>query len=369
MKGLSRREKASAFVACLVAMAGCGGRSAVLAEQAGAPDDGPRGDGTATGGGEAGSRDGASTDGTPGSIGCDAGIASAACVAQVVPTSFASVLAVDDKNVYWGSQGQTGASSFIMAAPRKGGAVVTLAQASPASMAADGTALYWTDQIQNGVFRIPAQGGEVVTLTPTSEGGCLALDDTNVYWVSATSVNRVAKAGGEVTTLVSNGQNLTGVVAQPPAVYWTQDQGIVQSIDGGHPEALLADAGGRWPSYGYSIGTGCRVLAAGGGAVYFGLESTASQYTLGAVSVSGGSPWTVLSLATFPRAVVANSTAVYTVDTTATAVAIEQTPLDGGATTTLVTPDAPWVTDIVLASDGTLYWTTDVQVQSMKPGG
>jgi hypothetical protein len=40
---------------------------------------------------------------------------------------------------------------------------------------------------------------------------------------------------------------------------------------------------------------------------------------------------------------------------------------DGGATTTLVAPLAQSVNDMTVAGDGTLYWTTDFQIQALKP--
>jgi hypothetical protein len=49
------------------------------------------------------------------------------------------------------------------------------------------------------------------------------------------------------------------------------------------------------------------------------------------------------------------------------ALSIFDTPLGGAPTRTLVMPQAKDVDDMALASDGTLYWTTDLQVQSIKP--
>jgi hypothetical protein len=64
--------------------------------------------------------------------------------------------------------------------------------------------------------------------------------------------------------------------------------------------------------------------------------------------------------------VVANARAVYWVGFGA-ALTINETPLDGGPPVTLATPPTNSLGDLVLGSDGTLYWTTDTQLQAMKP--
>jgi len=39
----------------------------------------------------------------------------------------------------------------------------------------------------------------------------------------------------------------------------------------------------------------------------------------------------------------------------------------GGTSKTLATPASPGLSGLALASDGTLYWATDFQIQSLKP--
>ena len=46
---------------------------------------------------------------------------------------------------------------------------------------------------------------------------------------------------------------------------------------------------------------------------------------------------------------------------------VNETPLDGGPTRTLATPPTYALDNLALASDGTLYWTTAVQVQALVP--
>ena len=50
-----------------------------------------------------------------------------------------------------------------------------------------------------------------------------------------------------------------------------------------------------------------------------------------------------------------------------TAIEINESPVHGGPTKTLAMPLSPEVGDLALSSDGTLYWTTDLQVQWLMP--
>jgi hypothetical protein len=50
-----------------------------------------------------------------------------------------------------------------------------------------------------------------------------------------------------------------------------------------------------------------------------------------------------------------------------TNVYINDAPLDGGATKVLARPQAQFIPDIFLATDGTLYWSTGTQIQSIVP--
>ena len=74
----------------------------------------------------------------------------------------------------------------------------------------------------------------------------------------------------------------------------------------------------------------------------------------------------VLASGTGAYAIVAGPTGLFAL-ALGTNLEVEQVALDGGAITTLATPVASSAPDHALASDGTLYWTTDLQVQSIVP--
>jgi hypothetical protein len=82
--------------------------------------------------------------------------------------------------------------------------------------------------------------------------------------------------------------------------------------------------------------------------------------------VTGAANPTVIVSSGQPGAVVASSTEIFWVGSGDTN-EIDEMPLDGGSTVTLATPLDPQIQDMVLASDGTLYWTGDFQVQSLVP--
>jgi len=206
---------------------------------------------------------------------------------------------------------------------------VTLAtDAFPVCLATDADNVYWADQQVAAVLSVPKRGGNAVTLAQGTAYS-IAVDSTNVYWTgyggSGEGLFKVGKGGGTVTPLFS-------------------------------------------PQAGF-VGLGCEALALAGDsivAVFQPSYDAAAPVQLIIVPISGGGSPQVLASSGSPSILVANATTVYWAGLAAT-LQINETPIVGGATTLLASPAAYRVPDMALASDGTLYWLTNSQVQSIKP--
>lgn len=110
----------------------------------------------------------------------------------------ADALVLDATSLYWsGTTADNGDTLVKM--PKAGGSVTTLASnLSPASLAIDGSNLYWTEytndeQIGGGlIMRMPVDGGTPTTLATSPEGvgavGFIAVDATSVYWANGGTI-------------------------------------------------------------------------------------------------------------------------------------------------------------------------------------
>jgi sugar lactone lactonase YvrE len=277
---------------------------------------------------------------------------------------------VDDRNVDWAVVGQDDQGG-ILSVPRTGGAVVTLAQLGARSMASDGEALYWVGLVgttQGSVYRVPTVGGAVTTLaTAPNLPACLAIDAANVYWTAGagergTAVLQVAKTGGAVRTLTTTSSGVpSGIVAAPTTVYWGSGSILGVPLDGGASATLSPLSAGLTPGR-------CASLSLVNDALFALLvppTQDAGVPSIVKLATSGPAGPSVVVSSGNPGEAVADEGGVLWVGGYGTTTAINHTSFDGGTTT--LTRVAGEVGDIALASDGTLYWTTQTQVQSMKP--
>ncbi len=293
---------------------------------------------------------------------CEAG-ASVTCFAEVDVRFQAGALAVDDANVYWVAVGQNMEQSAVLQAGRTGGPVVTLAHAEPWALVTDGQFVYLGGGFAATVERVPVGGGMVTTLAVDAGASCMAVDDTNVYWTNGFGVFVAPKAGGTSTMLAAPvGDIVPGpIVLDSERVYWGGDGVESMSKAGGVPTPVL-------PKLALSGGTpfrGCRELAVAGSTLYAtGFGPDGGVETLVTVPTTGGMA-TVLDATSDDLAFVVGAR-VYSI-VLSPSTSVNATPLDGGPAVTLATPATHTIHDLALASDGTLYWTTDTQVQSIKP--
>jgi hypothetical protein len=136
----------------------------------------------------------------------------------------ASAFAIDATNVYWNGYSMDNGGSLTKIA-QTGGKPFTLAIGLPmvGPIAVDANGVYW-----GGGMKVALGGGAPVDLL--SSGGAtrgasdgIAVDDTNVYWLSGSSVMKVSLKGGNPVChalFQSTGGMGRGLVADGTSVYW-----------------------------------------------------------------------------------------------------------------------------------------------------
>lgn len=154
-----------------------------------------------------------STGSTSGTIG-KAALAGGPAMTIALGQNFPLSIAVDATSVYWAD----GVNSTIVKVPVGGGVLQTLASASsPQGIAIDSTSVYWLDALPGGaVMSVPIAGGSASTLA--SEPGVtplsIAVDATSVYWTNAPS----GSASGSVMKVpIGGGTPITIAAGQTPA--------------------------------------------------------------------------------------------------------------------------------------------------------
>jgi len=280
------------------------------------------------------------------------------------PTYFFGAITVDDVNIYWGATGQLYGQGVVMQMPRAGGDVLTLAHGGApqaGALVSDGARLYWTT-VESGILSVPIGGGEVTTLVTGGSSRCIAVDEENAYWTdSGGAVFKVAKTGGAPVALYKSTPIPLAITLDDASVYWSAGNGVFrESKDGGTAVTLMQ--GEPDPA--------CRSLPRVGDTLFAAIEqpSDAGFFFVAdilAVPTGGAASTTVLASATLVS-LVASSTHLFWFGYRPP-ISIDETAQDGGGTGMIVTPLAPSLNDIVVASDGTLYWTTDFQILALKP--
>jgi hypothetical protein len=277
-------------------------------------------------------------------------------------------LAVGGSTVYWAHQGN-GVSVYgsVESMPITGGAPSTVAAVpgggNPESIAVDSSYVYFTAEISltnsDGLYRVPLDGGTIVTLGSdgTGAGGALglAIDSRNAYWFSNLdqAIHRVPLDGGTDVTLASAG--VEGLATDGTNVYWAQPaQGTIMKVPvtGGTPTTLASGQGSP------------RAIAVDSAYVYWGSGGTSTGATPASimkVAVGGGTPITLATnLVAHPPSIAVDATHVYWVSPGSAAAgqppaAICKVPLGGGTPVTLYSENG--TTFFSLAVDATsAYW-------------
>jgi hypothetical protein len=309
-------------------------------------------------------------DGGEHEVGCNSGQAAIQCIAAADSTHLNGFITVDDANIYWGEHGQTSADDFVMRASRTGGGAVTLARGTANALASDGTDLYWTDWDQAGgntgtIRRIPVTGGALTTLATVSSPLCIALDDANVYWseVWSGALVELPKAGGTAITLAHAmaGLSSSSIALDGHNVYWSAPAPVSVSKAGGAVSPVWDNVPAAYEPQSY-----CRSIAVVGSTLAFSFSLAGASSNVGRLPVTGGTSPDFIDPPGIPSSLGAGTTGVIWLDY-GTAIQIDEASVVGGGISTLTAPPDPTIQDIVVASDGTIYWTGDFQVQSLKP--
>ena len=256
--------------------------------------------------------------------------------------------------VYWVGVNFGGGS--VNAVSRGGGRVTVLAgdPHSPVAVAVDATNVYW---ISGGAVReAPIGGGSAITLASgLSYPFALAVHGTHVYWADAAkgTVNEVPVGGGPVTTLAS-GQSYPGLVAADSThVYWSSGGEVNEVPVGGGSVTTLAHGQ-----------NGLNSLAVDGEYVYW---TDSLRGTVNRLPIGGGSVTTLATGQKLPHSVAVHGTHVYWANYdsfdggTGT---VNEVPVGGGTVTTLASGQSE--PGSLAADDRNVYWVNVSDTGSVR---
>jgi hypothetical protein len=157
------------------------------------------------------------------------GTATTIASAQVFPGD----IAVDDTNVYWSVAGANPLLGAILKAPIGGGTAVTLAsnQDAPAGLAVTGGNVYWGSAGGGYIASAPVGGGSTTTVVAMAAPVELAADSTAIYWTDegmttgTDAVNALPLSGDMVVQLAGQRDGVAGIAVDATSVYWAETGG------------------------------------------------------------------------------------------------------------------------------------------------
>jgi hypothetical protein len=149
-------------------------------------------------------------------------------------------IACDGTNVYWVTT--MGTPNQVVSVPIAGGTITTLATTAPGgSIAVNSTTVFWT--VAGAVLSVPIAGGAVTTIasartTPDDVPDTLVADDDWVYWstvygqdfgIKVGYLYKAPAGGGSVTTL-SSGTLPSGLALDSNNLYWVDTNGSINVL-------------------------------------------------------------------------------------------------------------------------------------------
>lgn len=226
------------------------------------------------------------------------------------------------------------------------------------ALAIDKSSVYWIDESDGDLQRIPKRGGVTMDLysgtgVAFQPGASIAVDATDVFWTSATiaggsksnTLSRQDKNGGKPTVVASSPlSTLQCVVVDDSDIYWVQGNAIMKAAKNGGPAVGIA--GGQ---------TGADCVSVDDKRVYWSLAGTdKAQFADGAIVSSpkaGGGAKVVVKGAEHAANVLVDDKNVYwqNVDK------IMKAPKTGGAEAVVASVGGP-IADIAL-DGGYVYFT------------
>ncbi|HEY8040782.1 MAG TPA: hypothetical protein VIF15_13345 [Polyangiaceae bacterium] len=256
-----------------------------------------------------------------------------------------------------------GAAAEVDAAPAlPPPTVLARALHASAALAIDRTAaVYWIDEADGDVARIPKRGGTTMSIfagtgasyTPGSTS--IAVDDTDIYWTSQVSqgavkvgmLQRQDKNGGKPTTVASSpGALLSCVVVDGTSMFWVSAGSIMKAPKSGGPP--MAIAGGQ---------AGANCVAVDDKEAFWSLGGTeAKQFTDGAIMrapKAGGLAKVLVKGADHAANVQVDDKNVYW----HSGVKVMKAPKGGGDAILLAQAASP-IGDMALFNDGFVYFVS-----------
>ncbi|HLL52935.1 MAG TPA: hypothetical protein VK447_05275 [Myxococcaceae bacterium] len=151
-------------------------------------------------------------------------------------------VATDGGNVYWVENGNPGQ---VLRVSANGGTITALAGNRFALMgvATDGTNVYWLESTNpGGIMKVPVGGGAMTAVLTNRFGvSHIAVDSANLYWVEGTTLQKMPKAGGTITTLATR-VSAEGLATDGVKVYWAENFNpgniMMVPVGGGTPTNL-----------------------------------------------------------------------------------------------------------------------------------
>lgn len=226
----------------------------------------------------------------------DGGAAETLVTGQAEPRG----IAVDDNHVYWVTRG-----GAVRQLDKAGGNEVILFDETVTTELLDvgvnTTTVYWSDNENDRISRIPIDGGTESTLSTSQQNiRMIFVDGVDVFWVNDGPGDVVVSENhGVPTVLGTTGNGATDVVADATHVYWTSNfQGTVQRVlrSGGSMEELANNQ------------TGVTTLAIDDTHVYWLAKDDGAIMR---ATLSGDQPTEFVSGLSNPASVVVDATHVY----------------------------------------------------------
>jgi hypothetical protein len=186
--------------------------------------------------------------------------------------------------------------------------------------------------------------------------GAIDVDENNVYWISdsRSSINKVNKKGGAVTTIVSGQKNIRRMIVDKGMIYFLTDDEVRKvSASGGNPTTLVAFAniGGKNNYYYFALDQKN---------VYFVNDPPEGAQQIMKMGKGGGQPVILVPQVYGPSGLASDSIGVYWIEYANDNV--QKVNIEGGPAVTIGECRDP----VAVAVDSTSVYCSNKQGQVMR---